>query len=45
MQCNERRLTRPRLQWLRGPRTLQAALAAYDKHLGTLAARGVRLPQ
>lgn len=23
----------PRLQWLRGPRTLQAALAAYDKHL------------
>jgi hypothetical protein len=24
----------PRLQWLRGPRTLQAALDAYDKHLG-----------
>ncbi len=24
----------PRLQWLRGPRTLQAALEAYDKHLG-----------
>ena len=24
----------PRLQWLRGPRTLQAALAAYEKHLG-----------
>jgi hypothetical protein len=24
----------PRLQWLRGPRTLEAALAAYDKHLG-----------
>jgi hypothetical protein len=26
----------PRLQRLRGPRTLQAALAAYDKHLGPL---------
>jgi hypothetical protein len=24
----------PRLQWLRGPRTLQAALATYRKHLG-----------
>ncbi len=24
----------PRLQGLRGPRTLQAALAAYDEHLG-----------
>ena len=24
----------PRLQWLRGPRTLAAALVAYDKHLG-----------
>jgi len=24
----------PRLQWLRGPRTLQAALEAYDGHLG-----------
>ena len=24
----------PRLQWLRGPRTLQVALAAYEKHLG-----------
>ena len=24
----------PRLQWLRGPRTLQAGLAAYEKHLG-----------
>jgi hypothetical protein len=24
----------PRLQWLRGPRTLEAALAVYDKHLG-----------
>ena len=35
----------PRLQWLRGPRTLQAALAAYDKHLGTLAGRGVRVGQ
>jgi hypothetical protein len=23
-----------RLQWLRGPRTLEAVLAAYDKHLG-----------
>ena len=27
-----------RLQWLRGPRTLHAALAAYDKHLGPLPA-------
>ena len=26
----------PRLQWLRGPRKLQAALEAYDKHLGPL---------
>ncbi len=26
----------PRLQRLRGPRTLQAALEAYDKHLGPL---------
>jgi len=25
-----------RLQWLRGPRTLQAGLSAYDKHLGPL---------
>jgi hypothetical protein len=24
----------PRLQWLRGPRLLEAALKAYDKHLG-----------
>jgi hypothetical protein len=24
----------PRLQWLRGPRPLEAALAAYHKHLG-----------
>lgn len=24
----------PRLQWLRGPRALQAALAAYHKHIG-----------
>jgi len=23
----------PQLQWLRGPRTLEAALEAYDKHL------------
>jgi hypothetical protein len=27
----------PRLQWLRGPRTLEAALEAYDKHLRPLA--------
>jgi hypothetical protein len=26
----------PQLQWLRGPRTLEAALEAYDKHLGPL---------
>jgi hypothetical protein len=26
----------PHLQWLRGPRTLEAALEAYDKHLGPL---------
>jgi hypothetical protein len=26
----------PELQWLRGPFTLEAALAAYDKHLGPL---------
>jgi hypothetical protein len=26
----------PRLQWLRGPRTLPAALEAYDEHLGPL---------
>jgi hypothetical protein len=26
----------PRLQWLRGPFTLEAALDAYDKHLGPL---------
>ena len=24
----------PRLQWLRGPRELEAALAAYHKHIG-----------
>ena len=24
----------PRLQWLRGPRALEAALAAYHKHIG-----------
>jgi len=28
----------PRLQWLRGPRTLQAALEAYDEHLRSLPA-------
>jgi hypothetical protein len=27
----------PRIQWLRGPRTLEAALVAYHKHLGQLA--------
>ena len=27
----------PQLQWLRGPLTLEAALEAYDKHLGPLA--------
>jgi hypothetical protein len=26
----------PQLQWLRGPLTLEAALEAYDKHLGPL---------
>jgi hypothetical protein len=26
----------PQLQWLRGPFTLEAALEAYDKHLGPL---------
>jgi hypothetical protein len=26
----------PRLQWLRGPLTLEAALEAFDKHLGPL---------
>ena len=31
----------PRLQWLRGPRTLEAALAAYDKHLGPLLPTGI----
>jgi len=30
----------PRLQWLRGPRTLQGALAVYDKHLGAPGANG-----
>ena len=34
----------PRLQWLRGPRTLEAALAAHDKHLGPLPADRDRLP-
>ena len=28
--------TSARLQWLRGPRTLEAALETYDKHLGPL---------
>ena len=28
----------PRLQWLRGPRTLRAALEEYDEHLGSLSA-------
>ncbi len=26
----------PQIQWLRGPFTLEAALAAYDKHIGPL---------
>ena len=26
----------PRIQWLRGPRTLEAALVAYHKHVGLL---------
>lgn len=26
--------TPPRLQWLRGPRPLEAALAAYHRHIG-----------
>jgi hypothetical protein len=30
----------PRLQWLRGPRTLQMALAVYDKHLGPSGTNG-----
>ena len=25
----------PRLQWLRGPRTLEAAVAIYEKHVGS----------
>ena len=29
-----------RLQWLRGPRTLETALAAYDKHLGVPSTNG-----
>ncbi len=35
----------PRLQWLRGPRTLQAALAAYYKHVGLLAPPASAAPQ
>jgi hypothetical protein len=30
----------PRLQWLRGPRTLQMALVVYDKHLGPSGTNG-----
>jgi hypothetical protein len=30
----------PRLQWLRGPRTLQMALVVYDKHLGASGTNG-----
>ena len=30
----------PRLQWLRGPRTLQMALVVYDKHLGASSTNG-----
>jgi len=30
----------PRLQWLRGPRPLEAALAAYHKHIGQVCDRG-----
>jgi hypothetical protein len=30
----------PRLQWLRGPRTLQMALAVYAKHLGPSGTNG-----
>ena len=30
----------PRLQWLRGPRPLEAALAAYHKHIGQACDRG-----
>ena len=35
----------PRLQWLRGPRTLHAALAAYHKHLGLLASPASATPE
>ena len=30
----------PRLQWLRGPCTLEAVLAEYDEHLGLLSRPG-----
>ncbi len=35
----------PRLQWLRGPRTLQAALAAYYRHVGLLASAASAAPE
>ena len=35
----------PRLQRLRGPRPLQAALEAYDKHLGRFPARMATAPE
>ncbi len=34
----------PQLQWLRGPLTLEAALDAYDEHLGPLAGRTAAAP-
>jgi hypothetical protein len=34
----------PRLQWLRRPRILEAALVAYDKHLGPLPGLNGRAP-
>jgi hypothetical protein len=30
----------PRLQWLRGPRPLEAAMAAYHKHIGQVCEEG-----
>jgi len=30
----------PRLQWLRGPRPLEAALSAYHKHIGMACGQG-----
>jgi hypothetical protein len=35
----------PRLQWLRGPRTLQAALAVYYRHVGLLASLASAAPE